>query len=159
MFSHTLSHFRSSPLPQTPSSLPLPTLLLLPSRPCPLLHSRHPTISSAFFLLLHSPRSLTYIVPSSSIPPHCHSFFRFVSPPSFSCLIVFCLIHPFFFFFSSSRRHTRSGRVTGVLTCALPISDWIMKNLPSDTAVVTIDCRISKASQYLRLLHSARTHS
>ena len=28
----------------------------------------------------------------------------------------------FFFFFSSRRRHTRSGRVTGVQTCALPIS-------------------------------------
>ena len=27
-----------------------------------------------------------------------------------------------FFFFSSRRRHTRSGRVTGVQTCALPIS-------------------------------------
>ena len=28
----------------------------------------------------------------------------------------------FLFFFSSRRRHTRSGRVTGVQTCALPIS-------------------------------------
>ena len=28
----------------------------------------------------------------------------------------------YFFFFSSRRRHTRSGRVTGVQTCALPIS-------------------------------------
>ena len=27
------------------------------------------------------------------------------------------------FFFSSRRRHTRSGRVTGVQTCALPISN------------------------------------
>ena len=27
----------------------------------------------------------------------------------------------FVFFFSSRRRHTRSGRVTGVQTCALPI--------------------------------------
>ena len=33
------------------------------------------------------------------------------------------IIHVFFcFFFSSRRRHTRSGRVTGVQTCALPIS-------------------------------------
>ena len=31
--------------------------------------------------------------------------------------IVSCV----FFFFSSRRRHTRSGRVTGVQTCALPI--------------------------------------
>ena len=33
-------------------------------------------------------------------------------------VIVLC-----FFFFSSRRRHTRSGRVTGVQTCALPISN------------------------------------
>ena len=30
----------------------------------------------------------------------------------------------FSFFFSSRRRHTRSGRVTGVQTCALPISGF-----------------------------------
>src|SRR3546814_8826243 len=29
----------------------------------------------------------------------------------------------FFFFFSSRRRHTRCALVTGVQTCALPISD------------------------------------
>ena len=28
------------------------------------------------------------------------------------------------FFFSGRRRHTRSGRVTGVQTCALPI--WVV---------------------------------
>src|SRR3546814_1260538 len=33
---------------------------------------------------------------------------------------VFCLF--FFFFFSSRRRHTRCALVTGVQTCALPIS-------------------------------------
>ena len=33
------------------------------------------------------------------------------------CIEVFDI----FFFFSSRRRHTRSGRVTGVQTCALPI--------------------------------------
>ena len=32
------------------------------------------------------------------------------------------------FFFSSRRRHTRSGRVTGVQTCALPICNAIDKN-------------------------------
>ena len=31
---------------------------------------------------------------------------------------LFCFV---FFFFSSRRRHTRSGRVTGVQTCALSI--------------------------------------
>ena len=29
------------------------------------------------------------------------------------------------FFFSSRRRHTRSGRVTGVQTCALPIFPYL----------------------------------
>ena len=37
-------------------------------------------------------------------------------------LIHMCIsVVLFFFFFSSRRRHTRSGRVTGVQTCALPI--------------------------------------
>src|SRR3546814_3934082 len=35
-------------------------------------------------------------------------------------LVGFCL----FFFFSSRRRHTRCALVTGVQTCALPISPW-----------------------------------
>src|SRR3546814_7841220 len=34
------------------------------------------------------------------------------------CVIVLCI----FFFFSSRRRHTRCALVTGVQTCALPIS-------------------------------------
>src|SRR3546814_5577839 len=34
-----------------------------------------------------------------------------------------CMIMYFFFFFSSRRRHTRCALVTGVQTCALPISD------------------------------------
>src|SRR3546814_10341174 len=37
-----------------------------------------------------------------------------------SCLRCFC-----FFFFSSRRRHTRCALVTGVQTCALPISPRI----------------------------------
>src|SRR3546814_3094401 len=45
---------------------------------------------------------------------------------------VMCLLHVLlcfllFFFFSSRRRHTRCALVTGVQTCALPISerlDW-----------------------------------
>ena len=41
-----------------------------------------------------------------------------------------------FFFFSSRRRHTRSGRVTGVQTCALPIFDtgqntWLYITTPT----------------------------
>src|SRR3546814_18665714 len=34
--------------------------------------------------------------------------------------MLFCVV--FFFFFSSRRRHTRCALVTGVQTCALPIS-------------------------------------
>src|SRR3546814_3131213 len=36
------------------------------------------------------------------------------------CIVAFCF---YFFFFSSRRRHTRCALVTGVQTCALPISD------------------------------------
>ena len=39
----------------------------------------------------------------------------------FVFLVLFCFVL-FFFFFSSRRRHTRSFHVTGVQTCALPIS-------------------------------------
>src|SRR3546814_2451163 len=35
----------------------------------------------------------------------------------------------FFFFFSSRRRHTRCALVTGVQTCALPISSVLMRGL------------------------------
>src|SRR3546814_6314955 len=37
-------------------------------------------------------------------------------------LYLFCVFGFFFFFFSSRRRHTRCALVTGVQTCALPIS-------------------------------------
>src|SRR3546814_5936789 len=42
----------------------------------------------------------------------CCSVYEFI------CFLSFCL----FFFFSSRRRHTRCALVTGVQTCALPIS-------------------------------------
>src|SRR3546814_17147047 len=35
----------------------------------------------------------------------------------------------FFFFFSSRRRHTRCALVTGVQTCALPISPYVVEQL------------------------------
>ena len=43
--------------------------------------------------------------------------------------VVSLLCMDLIFFFSSRRRHTRSGRVTGVQTCALPIFSawWIWK--------------------------------
>src|SRR3546814_6265809 len=38
--------------------------------------------------------------------------------------VIYCLAFVLvFFFFSSRRRHTRCALVTGVQTCALPISD------------------------------------
>src|SRR3546814_1650893 len=36
---------------------------------------------------------------------------------------MFCVVLISYFFFSSRRRHTRCALVTGVQTCALPISD------------------------------------
>src|SRR3546814_8448311 len=46
---------------------------------------------------------------------------------SYFCIIMFLFFYLllcslFFFFFSSRRRHTRCALVTGVQTCALPIS-------------------------------------
>src|SRR3546814_6732203 len=40
----------------------------------------------------------------------------------FTVLLLFWLFLLFFFFFSSRSRHTRCALVTGVQTCALPIS-------------------------------------
>src|SRR3546814_8449351 len=43
----------------------------------------------------------------------------------FRCLVLFISVVISLFFFSSRRRHTRCALVTGVQTCALPISsDW-----------------------------------
>src|SRR3546814_6369609 len=52
------------------------------------------------------------------------------------CLCVYLLFSLFTFFFSSRRRHTRCALVTGVQTCALPISfftrdgDNVLLDLP-----------------------------
>src|SRR3546814_5092726 len=47
-------------------------------------------------------------------------------------LLIWCVVHTFYlilceflFFFSSRRRHTRCALVTGVQTCALPISCFV----------------------------------
>src|SRR3546814_5959809 len=47
------------------------------------------------------------------------------------CLVVICGVNSFLFcfFFSSRRRHTRCALVTGVQTCALPISFSITKEV------------------------------
>src|SRR3546814_5065061 len=55
------------------------------------------------------------------------------------CCVFFCLC----FFFSSRRRHTRCALVTGVQTCALPISDirfllcWLLPTFVVFEAVAT----------------------
>src|SRR3546814_9426968 len=38
------------------------------------------------------------------------------------CIVCYVFVVVIFFFFSSRRRHTRCALVTGVQTCALPIS-------------------------------------
>src|SRR3546814_9100871 len=44
--------------------------------------------------------------------------------------VLFCFFDSFlFFFFSSRSRHTSCALVTGVQTCALPISRWIVVQL------------------------------
>src|SRR3546814_8631275 len=50
----------------------------------------------------------------------------------FICLFfnVFSFVVFFFFFFSSRRRHTRCALVTGVQTCALPISLRVVCRVP-----------------------------
>src|SRR3546814_6252103 len=53
----------------------------------------------------------------------------------FACLFVLCflIIDCYFivFFFSSRRRHTRCALVTGVQTCALPISRSVVYGVPT----------------------------
>src|SRR3546814_2637903 len=51
------------------------------------------------------------------------------------------------FFFSSRRRHTRCALVTGVQTCALPISGEKLGFLPGDLS--------QKVDPYLRPLYDA----
>src|SRR3546814_1278088 len=67
-------------------------------------------------------------------------------------LFLFCVIC-FFFFFSSRRRHTRCALVTGVQTCALPISEigwtWLA---PSHQRTA-----INTESKYLMLRHAFET--
>src|SRR3546814_7086977 len=60
---------------------------------------------------------------------------------------VSCFYLLFFFFFSSRRRHTRCALVTGVQTCALPISVGVSFQLEiftfSETAIFS---RFSRAA-------------
>src|SRR6186713_1054983 len=52
-------------------------------------------------------------------------FFFFFFFPFFFLFSLFFFSFFFFFFFSSRRRHTRYRYVTGVQTCALPISLYL----------------------------------
>src|SRR3546814_4957657 len=54
-----------------------------------------------------------------------------VSLVSYLLIFTFFVIIRFFFFFSSRRRHTRCALVTGVQTCALPISASLHQASPS----------------------------
>src|SRR3546814_7061848 len=48
-------------------------------------------------------------------------------------------LYYFFFFFSSRRRHTRCALVTGVQTCALPISS-LLRWIRMSEEMVLVDC-------------------
>ena len=51
--------------------------------------------------------------------------------------MVGCRWMRFFFFFSSRRRHTRYISVTGVQTCALPISkDWCLSVFKDNAGII-----------------------
>src|SRR3546814_10585518 len=60
------------------------------------------------------------------------------------CCFVVCL---FFFFFSSRRRHTRCALVTGVQTCALPISSCYSGKSRLHTSRVRLANSVAHASQ------------
>src|SRR3546814_1798066 len=60
------------------------------------------------------------------------------------CLYYFFFFLFFFFFFSSRRRHTRCALVTGVQTCALPIS---LRSTQADLTFRQSDYKRIKALQ------------
>src|SRR3546814_8589414 len=66
-------------------------------------------------------------------------------------LFVWCVI----FFFSSRRRHTRCALVTGVQTCALPISDGTLPDYTLGSDFTEVEQRLLKALGWLK----ARTGS
>src|SRR3546814_10533833 len=52
----------------------------------------------------------------------------------FWCISIHLLVFVFCFFLSSRRRHTRCALVTGVQTCALPISSLDIVQVPPQPA-------------------------
>src|SRR3546814_6036627 len=78
-----------------------------------------------------------------------------------SMLYDFYFSHMFCFFFSSRRRHTRCALVTGVQTCALPISTelpniprWLNVRITADGREITP--RKGKLLDYRRYLDMKR---
>src|SRR3546814_11537436 len=57
----------------------------------------------------------------------------------------------FSFFFSSRRRHTRCALVTGVQTCALPISLWVDR-LSSGRAPMGVELSEADGERIIRLV-------
>src|SRR3546814_3378671 len=66
-----------------------------------------------------------------SCSAYCFSVLVFFYSSFEACCLLFLF---FFFFFSSRRRHTRCALVTGVQTCALPIS--IVERLSLDLTLI-----------------------
>src|SRR3546814_3583699 len=66
--------------------------------------------------------------------------------------VLFCLL--FVFFFSSRRRHTRCALVTGVQTCALPIS-----NAPAARPAFSSQCQDANAPPLCALDNTVRVRS
>src|SRR3546814_4502205 len=62
------------------------------------------------------------------------------------CVIVCCLL----FFFSSRRRHTRCALVTGVQTCALPISELALEYLHRALSLRPGDGEVYREIGYLQ---------
>src|SRR6056297_683757 len=61
----------------------------------------------------------------------------------------------FFFFFSSRRRHTRFSGVTGVQTCALPISEPFAREARDDVALEVDAGELGQHGALDRLLEAA----
>src|SRR3546814_1585251 len=62
--------------------------------------------------------------------------------------VLFCLLRSFFFFFSSISRHTRCALVTGVQTCALPISGGSRMSTPHADMSAASDARRNWTALY-----------
>src|SRR3546814_6839632 len=65
----------------------------------------------------------------------------------FFLLLYFYFVVFFFFFFSSRRRHTRCALVTGVQTCALPISQGTVFGKNISAGVINVVTRLPSYTQ------------